>query len=114
MTEQEFRNKRKPFYIDPDTSLIKFPTSKHMDTSCAVWFHDVGMPFTHTVRGYYWKDANDEFIMLCWNDFETPNLVTTMLVYIFEYFPTLKWIGLGCHKGQPGEIWKPKLKITRG
>ena len=113
MTGQEFRNYRKPFYIDPDTSLIKFPTSKHMNASCAVWFHDIGLPFTHTVRGYYWKDESDEFIMLYWNDFETPNITITMLVYIFEYFPMLKWIGLGCHKGQPGEIWKPKLKITR-
>lgn len=113
MTVEEFLKNRKPLFIDPETSLIVFPTSKHMDTTCAVWFHDTRMPFSHTVRGYYWKDEKDEFIMLYWNDFETPNIVLTLLVYIFEYFPTLKWIGLGCHKGKPGEIWKPKLKITR-
>lgn len=113
MTEQEFRNKRKPFYIDPETSLIKFPTSRHMDSSCAVWFHEMGIPFTHTVRGYYWKDDESEFIMLYWNEFAVPNIVFTILTYIFEYFPSIQWIGMGCYIGKPGEMWKPIYKIYR-
>lgn len=35
MTEQEFHNIRKPFYLDSETLLIKFPTSKHMNVSHA-------------------------------------------------------------------------------
>lgn len=52
MSEEEFHKKRKPFYLESDTLLVKFPT--------------------------------------------------------------IKWIGLGCNKGALGEVWTPKLKITRG
>ena len=47
------------------------------------------------------------------DDYEIPNVVTALFTYLFEYFPTVKWIGLGCHKGKVGEIWKPKLVITK-
>ena len=33
--------------------------------------------------------------------------------YIFEHFTNIKWIGIGCEKGKPGEIWQPKLKVFR-
>jgi hypothetical protein len=49
-----------------------------------------------------------------WNDFEIPNVNASIFAYLFDYFPTIKWIGMGCHKGEDGQIWKPKLKITRG
>lgn len=111
---KEFHNKRKPFYIDPDTSLIKFPTQRHMNVSHAEWFTDMGYPYMHVVRGYYMKTEDDEYIMMYWNDFEIPNVVVSLFAYLFEFFPTLKWIGLGCNKGKPGEIWTPKMKITRG
>lgn len=113
MTEQEFHTVRKPLYLDPDTLLIKFPTAKHMNSSHAEWFHDVGIPFIHTIRGYYYKTDDEEFIVLYWNDFEIPNLNISILVYIFEYFPNIQWIGLGCHKGNIGDIWKPKLIVKR-
>lgn len=51
--------------------------------------------------------------MLYWNDFEIPNITTAVFSYLFEYFPQIKWIGLGCHKGKVGEIWMPKLKIYK-
>lgn len=51
--------------------------------------------------------------MLYWNDYEIPNVNVSLFSYLFEYFPTIKWIGLGCYKGQVGEIWKPKLVVTR-
>lgn len=51
--------------------------------------------------------------MLYVNDFEIPNVSAQVFVYLFEYFPTIKWIGLGCNKGNIGEAWKPKLKIYK-
>ena len=111
MTEAEFHSKRKPFYLDTDTLLVRFPTTKHMDCSHAVWFSEIGYPYVHAVRGYYMKDS---YIMLYWNDFEIPNVNASLFPYLFEYFPTIKYIGLGCQKGKIGEVWKPKLVITRG
>lgn len=113
MTLEEFHNNRKPFYLDPDTLLVKFPNQKHMNCSHAEWFSDMGYTFVHIVRGYYWKDEHDEYLMLYWNDFEIPNINASIYSYLFDYFPNIKWIGLGCHKGIIGDIWKPKLKITR-
>ena len=116
MTIEEFHNSRKPFYIDPDTLDVKFPTQKHMATSHAVWFTELGYPYVHTVRGYY-KEGKEEgeesYVMLYWNDFEVPNIVIQSFPYLFEYFPKIKWIGLGCHKGKPGEVWPPKFKIYK-
>lgn len=111
MTEHEFHCIRKPFYLDNETLLVKYPTSKHMDCSHAKWFSEVGQPYVHTVRGYYMED---DHIMLYWNDFEVPNINASVLPYLFDYFPTIKWIGLGCNKGKIGEQWKPKFTITRG
>lgn len=113
MTLEEFHKLRKPFYIDPETLDVKFPAQKHMDTNHAIWFTEMGYPYVHTVRGYYMETEEDCFIMLYWNDFEVPNIVIQAFPYLFEYFPKIKWIGLGCHIGEPGEIWKPKYKITR-
>lgn len=113
MTEQEFHNIRKPFYLDVETLLVKFPTSKHMNVSHAQWFSEIGYPYVHTVRGYYMKTESDEYIMLYWNDYEVPNVNASLFSYLFDYFPTIKWIGLGCNKGTVGEIWEPKYKIIR-
>lgn len=110
MTEQEFHVKRKPFYLDNETLLVRFPTSKHMDCSHAKWFSEVGQTYIHTVRGYYIEDSH---IMMYWNDFEIPNINASLFSYLFDFFPTIKWIGLGCHKGEVGAEWKPKLRITR-
>ena len=114
MTLEEFNFIRKPFYIEPDSMLVRFPTQKHMNCSHADWFNDVGYVWLHTIRGYYLHTEEDEFIMIYWNDFEIPNVNASFFVFLFEYFPNIKWIGLGCNKGEIGEIWEPKLKITRG
>lgn len=113
MTEQEFLIKRKPFYIDSDTVLVKFPTSRHMDVSHAQWFTEVGYPYCHVIRGYLMDDIEHPYVMLYWNDYEIPNIATSAFIYLFEYFPQIEYIGLGCHKGQVGEVWKPKLIVKR-
>ena len=118
MSEEEFHKKRKPFYLESDTLLVKFPTSKHMDCSHAKWFSDHDIPFLGTMRGYYRegdKDKKEEsFIMIYINDFEVPSqMATGVLNYLFEYFPSISFIGLGAIRGERGDLWKPRLVIHR-
>ena len=108
---EEFHQLRKPLFVHPETLLIKFPGAKHLNSSCAEWFSNEGIPYLHTIRGYY--NERDKYLMLYANDFEIPDVVVKFLNYIFEYFPTIEWIGLGCNKGEIGEIWPPKLKVLR-
>lgn len=110
----EFHELRKPFYLDPDTLIVKFPAQKHMNCSHAEWFTDLGYPYMHTIRGYYWKGKDEEFIMLYNNNYSIPNLSINVFTYLFEYFPTIQWIGVGCYKGKLGEIWKPQIKVYNG
>lgn len=114
MTLEEFHKLRKPFYLDPDTLLVKFPTQKHMDCSHAVWFTEMGYPYIGTIRGYYYKTDEDEFIMIYTNNFAVPNLTIITFNYLFEYFPTVKWVGVGCIIGEIGDIWKPQIVVKRG
>ena len=75
-----FNEIRKPFYLDPDTLIVKFPASKHMSCSHAEWFTDLGYPYLHTIRGYYWKHEDAEFIMIYNNNYSIPNLSTEFWV----------------------------------
>lgn len=106
---EKFHAERKPFYVHPESFLIKFPSAKHMNVSHAKWFSEDGIPYIHTIRGY-WKD---NFVMLYTNDFEMPDISVKFMSYVFEYFPTVDWIGLGCNKGEPGKQWTPKLKVYK-
>lgn len=115
MTLEEFLHKRKQFYIDPNSGIVRFPTSKHSDTTHAVWFTDMNYQFCSIMRGYFMEteDNKNDFIMLYVNNYEIPDCTTSIFTYLFLNFPTLKWIGLGCHVGKEGEIWEPKLRIYR-
>ena len=113
MTLEEFLIERRPFYLDPDSILTKFPDARHSNMSCAEWFADYGISWLYTIRGYYWKDDNDEYIMLYQNDYQLPNVTVEVLSYLFAHFTNVKWIGLGCYKGKIGEVWKPKFKVYR-
>lgn len=110
--ENEFHNNRTPFYIDNETLLIKMASNKYKDWTHVKWFNEINYPFLHTIRGYF-IEGEDPHIIIYWNDFEIPNANFSLLSYLFEYFPTIKWIGVGCNKGKVGEEWKPKLKVTR-
>jgi len=113
MTEQEFLSIRKPFYIDSDTLLIKFPPAKFMDTRLSQWFTEYNIPFQFKIRGYLMETENhdNDYIMIYWNNYSIPNISLEVLGYLFNHFPNIKWIGLGCHIGKLGEIWKPQLKV---
>jgi hypothetical protein len=112
MTEQEFHTIRQSLYLD-DNLNIKVATGKYANLSHAEWFSVIGYPYVHTVRGYYMKTEDDEYVILYWNDFEVPNVNASLFAYIFSYFPNIKWLGLGCNVGKIGEPWKPKYKIYR-
>jgi hypothetical protein len=115
MTVEEFHQHRRPFYIDLNTGLVKFPSSKHMDTSHAEWFTDMGYQWCSVVRGYFWETENnvDDHVCIYTNNFNIPGVNIDILTYIFEHFLTVKWIGLGCYIGKPGEKWEPQLKVYK-
>ena len=113
MTEQDFLVKRKQFYIDSDSLMFKFPNSKNMNVTHAEWFQDFSIPWGFSIRGYIWETENKEeyFMVLYWNNYEIPNITCNVFTYIFNHFPGLQWIGLGCNIGKAGEIWEPQIKV---
>ena len=113
MTEQEFFEARRPFYIDNQSLSIYFSDTKHSNVSIAQWLNDIHYSYLHTIRGYYMKTETEEFLMIYIDDYAIPNMAITMISYLFNYFPTANWIGVGAIEGKKGEIWKPKLKIFR-
>ena len=104
-----FLKERNPFYVDSDTLTIKLPLGKDRDMDFAHILGNYSTPWLFTMRGYYKED----YAMLYINDYEIPNCNLSLIQYLFAYFPTIKWIGLGCIKGEPGEYWKPRYIIHR-
>jgi hypothetical protein len=51
--------------------------------------------------------------MLYIGDYECPNCTLLVTSYIFSYFKDIKYIGFGCNKGNPGEIWPAKIVVAR-
>lgn len=115
--EELFHKSRKMFYLN-DYGVIKFIPSSNKKETHAKWFSDHDIPFLGTMRGYYKegdKDKKEEsFIMIYINDFEVPSqMATGVLNYLFEYFPSISFIGLGAIRGERGDLWKPRLVIRR-
>ena len=115
--EEAFHKSRKMFYLN-DYGVIKFISSSNKKETHAKWFSDHDIPFLGTMRGYYKegdKDKKEEsFIMIYINDFEVPSqMATGVLNYLFEYFPSISFIGLGAIRGERGDLWKPRLVIHR-
>jgi hypothetical protein len=69
-----------------------------------------GYNWLFAIRGYYWPGSH---VMLYIGDYECPNCTVLVTSYIFASFPDIKYIGLGCNKGNPGEIWPPKIIIAK-
>lgn len=108
-----FLEQRKPFYLENNTLNVIFPNQKYMNSSITEWFNGDKIPWLHTIRGYYMETEDDCYVMLYENNFNIPNMSICVVPYIFTYFPNIKWIGLGCHIGAKGTIWKPQLKIIK-
>lgn len=108
-----FLEHRVPFYIEADTLLIKIPISKDRGQDLTHIMTQYGYPWIGATRGYLDKATDPTYLMLYTDDYDVPNVNVAMAQYLFNYFPTIKWIGLGCIKGVPGEYWKPRLVIRR-
>ncbi len=111
---EEFYKTNKPFLIDPNSGVVKFPPVKYYDKSHAEWFTEMGYTWIGVIRGRVFLTENDnDHILLYTNNFNIPGTNIDVLVYLFEHFPTVKWIGLGCYIGKPGEEWRPQLKVYK-
>lgn len=110
MTEQEFLEKRMPFWLEGENLNIMFPSNMDKTKSSSELAKKYGYSALFVIRGYYWPGSH---IMLYNGRYETPNLTVWVANHLFNFFKDAKYIGLGCHIGEPGELWKPKLVITK-
>lgn len=105
-----FLEERIPLFIDRETGqIIQVTTSKIKDLTFPEIFTHFRIPWIGTIRGY----KLNNFIIFYTNDYEIPNIGLDFVSYTFTYFPDVEWVGLGCIKGQVGELWEPRLVIRR-
>jgi len=110
MTEQEFLKKRQPIFVDPESGIAMIVSNQNLkDRNFAEILSNLKIYWLNTIRGYVWEDH----LMLYINDYEIPNFAIGTCVYFFNFFPDIKWIGLGCNKGHVGDLWEPKLKVYK-
>lgn len=110
MTEQEFLEKRIPFWLEGENLNIIVPSNKDKLEPHAYLAKRYGYNALYTIRGYYWPESH---VMIYSGMFETPNVTSWVAFHLFNFFKDAKYIGLGCHIGNPGELWKPKLIILK-
>ena len=110
MTEKEFLEKRVPIWLEGDDLHISMPTGSDRNDMHAFLSKKYGYAWMWAIRGYYWPGSHVQLYM---SDYETPNCTTLVAGYIFNYFPDIKYIGFGCNKGKPGELWEPKIIVVR-
>ena len=107
--EQEFLEGRIPFYLDDNSSIVVptagYRTLKHVEL-CDKYHYS----WHSNVRGYV---KPDEYAMMYIADYEIPNVTAWLIQYVFNKFPDIKWIGLGCNKGKIGEYWRPRMVVVR-
>lgn len=110
MTENEFLEKRTPIYIDNETALSVLVNNTDLkNKKFSEIFFKLHYPWLNTTRGYILNNH----MMLYVNDYEIPNVNVVLFQYLFTYLPNIEWIGLGCIKGEKGELWKPRLVIRK-
>lgn len=110
MTEQEFLNKRIPIWLEGDDLHVSRPSGTDGNDMHAYLSKKYGYNWMFAIRGYYWPGSH---VMLYIGDYECPNCTTLVAPYLFSYFPDIKYVGFGCNKGKPGEIWEPKIMLIR-
>lgn len=111
MTKEEFLTERTPVFVHPETGSATIVNNTNLkDKDFAEIFSNLKIGWFDTTRGYIYKDR----LMLYVNDYELPRFAVGCCVYFFNFFPDIEWIGLGCNKGKPGEVWSPKLIVKRG
>ena len=107
--EEEFLKGRIPFFLD-DNSNIVIPTSTYRNETHIELSERYHYSWHTNPRGYV---KPDEFVMMYIADYEIPNVTAWLIQYVFNKFPNIKWIGLGCIKGKIGEYWRPRMVIVR-
>ena len=110
MTEQEFLEKRVPFWIQGDDLEITFATGSDRNEIHSHLSKKYHYNWLFIIRGYYWPGSH---VSLYIGDYECPNCTLLVSSYIFSYFPDINYIGFGCNKGKPGEIWENKIIVAR-
>ena len=110
MTEKEFLEKRIPIWLEGEDLHISTPSNMDKNDMHAFLAKKYGYSWLFAIRGYYWPGSH---LVLYIGDYECPNCTTLVTPYLFNYFSDIKWIGFGCNKGKPGEIWQPKILVLR-
>lgn len=110
MTEKEFLEKRLPFWLEGDDLRITVPNNTDRNDIHVFLSKKYNYGWMFAIRGYYWPESH---IQLYVNDYETPNITVMVARYLLQFFDDAKYLGLGCNKGNVGEIWTPKLVIPR-
>jgi len=110
MTEKEFLEKRIPIWLEGEDLHISRPSSTDGNDMHAFLSKKYGYNWLFAIRGYYWPGSH---VSLYIGDYECPNCTLLVASYIFNYFPDIKYIGFGCNKGNPGEIWPNKIIVAR-
>ena len=110
MTEKEFLEKRIPIWLEGDDLHVATPSQQDKNDMHAFLSKKYHYNWMFAIRGYYWPGSH---VVLYIGDYECPNCTTLVIPYLFQYFPDIKYIGFGCDKGKPGEIWQPKITAIR-
>jgi len=110
MTEKEFLEKRTPIWLEGEDLHVSRPSTTDGNDMHAFLSKKYGYSWMFAIRGYYWPGSH---LCLYIGDYECPNCTTLVAPYLFNYFPDIKWIGFGCNKGKPGEIWQPKILVLK-
>ena len=110
MTEQEFLEKRVPFWIQGDDLEITFATGSDRNEIHSHLSKKYHYNWLFIIRGYYWPGSH---VQVYQADYETPNCTILFAQYLLNYFPDINYVGFGCYKGKVGEIWNPKVCIVR-
>ena len=110
MTEEEFLEKRVPFWLEGDNLNVTIPSNIDKKDVHSHLCKKYGYEWIHALRGYWWPESH---VMIYTGDYETPNMTVLVIQYLFNYFKDIKYVGVGCNKGKPGELWTPKIIIPR-
>lgn len=110
MTEAEFLQLRQPFWLEGENLFVSMPSNSDRNDVHSHLCKKYGYGWMFALRGYWIPNSH---IQLYIGDYETPNMSIMVIQYLFSYFKDIKYIGLGCNKGKPGEIWDAKVYIPR-
>lgn len=110
MTEKEFLEKRTPFWLEGESLLIRVPNNSDKNDIHAHLCKKFGYSWVFAIRGYYWPGSH---VQIYTGNYQMPNITIYVLSYLFEFFKDIKYIGIGCIIGEPGEIWTPQIVVTK-